>query len=137
MTTMTTDNQPKSAYEKVRDAMAADTAAQSSEDLCKLLLILDKAEKGEAEKIVEAVISDELMKRHPEADAASLRWSEDPEATETITEVIVEAVLRALEDQDNESPSTCETPAEVGYCWICGEDGHSPTERCAREAGMY
>ncbi|MFF5265514.1 hypothetical protein ACFY4C_42120 [Actinomadura viridis] len=22
------------------------------------------------------------------------------------------------------------------YCWICGDEGHSPSERCQRDAGM-
>lgn len=84
-----------SAYEKVRDAMAFQTAAMTTAGLCAALLLLEGRELDSAERIVQAVISDELCKRHPEADAASRRWSEDPEATETCTAVIVAAALAA------------------------------------------
>jgi hypothetical protein len=97
MTVMATENR-KSAFEKVRDAMAAQTAAQSSESLCIALLAIDGPNLDEPERIVRAILEEELWNRHPEVDAASLRWSEDPEATESHSEVIVAAVLKALEN---------------------------------------
>lgn len=83
------------SFEKVRDAMAARTAAAATTVLCNALLLLEGRELDNSERMVQAVISDELCKRHPSVDAASLRWSEDAEATETHTEVIVTAALNA------------------------------------------
>lgn len=98
MTVMATENR-KSAYEKVRDAMASQLAKQSSESLCTMLLAIDRPKLDEPERIVRAILEEELWNRHPEVDAASLRWSEDPEATERHSEVIVAAVLKVLESK--------------------------------------
>lgn len=87
---------PKSAYEKVRDAMAPETKALSTPDLCVALLALDAPDLDEAGRIARAVMEDELCERHPEVDAASLRWSEDPVAVETHAEVVVLAALKAV-----------------------------------------
>lgn len=95
MTVMATENR-KSAYEKVRDAMAPQTKAQTSESLCVALLAIDGDCLDEPERIVRGILEEELVNRHAEADAASLRWSEDPEGTESHAEVIVAAVLKAL-----------------------------------------
>lgn len=92
---MTTEHR-KSAYEKVRDAMASQIAAQSSESLCTMLLAIDRPRLDEPERIVRGILEEELVNRHPEADAASIRWSEDVDGTESHGEVIVAAVLEAL-----------------------------------------
>lgn len=83
--------------------MIAETAAKTTETLCDALLLLDAMVAGrkmdDAEHITEAVISDELCRRHPEVNAAADRWVEDPEMWDTdLTEVIVAAALAAVRD---------------------------------------
>lgn len=95
--TVTANGHRKSAYEQVRDAMASQLAAQTSESLCTALLAIDGDRLDEPERIVRGILEEELVNRHPEADAASLSWSENPEATESHAEVIVAAVLKTLD----------------------------------------
>lgn len=90
-----------SVYEKVRNAMAPQTTAMTIMGLCNALLALEALANGRskdlAERITEDVIIEELCTRHSEIDEASLRWSEDPEATETHTEVVVAAALAVID----------------------------------------
>lgn len=85
----------KSAYEKVRDAMAPETKKQTTQELCFLLALFEGCELDEAERIAQAVISEELCKRHPEADEAAEKWSWDLESTETVSAVIIRTALAA------------------------------------------
>ena len=78
------------------DEMKALTASRSTEVLCLSLRNLQGMEMGDAEKMTQAVICDELCNRHPEANAAADRWSEDLEATEDLTDVILDAALAAI-----------------------------------------
>lgn len=87
-------------FEEAQSRMIAETAAKATETLCDALLLLDAMVAGrkmnDAEHLTEAVISDELCRRYPEANAAADRWVEDPEMWDTdLTEVIVAAALDA------------------------------------------
>lgn len=82
--------------------MMAEAAAQTTKTLCDALLLLNavvaERKMDDAEHLTEAVISDELCRRHPEVNAAADRWVEDPEMWKTdLTEVIVVAALAAVE----------------------------------------
>lgn len=90
-------------FDELQARMIAETAAKTTETLCDALLLLDAMTAGRkmdnAEHLTEAVISDELCRRHPEANAAADRWVEDPEMWDTeLTEVIVAAALAAVKD---------------------------------------
>jgi hypothetical protein len=78
------------------DQMKALTASQSTEVLCLSLRELQGMKMGDAEKMTEAVICDELYSRHPEVAAAEDRWFEDLETTEDPTDVILAAALTAI-----------------------------------------
>lgn len=77
------------------DKLVALTSAMDTNVLSLSLLLLEGRVLDDAERMVQAVISDELCFRCPEACAASQRWLEDMEATETHTEVILAAVTAA------------------------------------------
>lgn len=94
---MTAKNR-KSPYEQVREAMATQTAAQTSEGLCVALMAIDGDSLAEPERIVRGILEEELVTRHPEADAASIRWSDGLEGDKSHAEVIVAAVLKVLEN---------------------------------------
>jgi hypothetical protein len=84
----------KSAYEKFQEAMASQTKAMSTLQLCDALLLLEGRELDKAERMVQAHISDEICKRIPEANAAADRWAEDEQMWDLeLTEVIVAAAL--------------------------------------------
>jgi hypothetical protein len=87
----------KSAFEKVRDRMAPETAKQTTKQLCEALSVLDLpiGSLDEAARIVCAVIIDELCERHPEVDEATARWAEDLESTQTMESVAIAAALAA------------------------------------------
>ena len=72
------------------------TAAQSTEALCLALGELKGREMGDAEKMTQAVISDELCKRYPAANAAADRWCDDLETTEDLADIILGAALTAI-----------------------------------------
>lgn len=97
---MATGNR-KSAFEQVREAMAPQIKAQSSESLCTALLAIDGPKLSEPARIVRGIIEEELWNRHPEVDAASLRWQEDEDGTESHAEVIAAAVLGALAEKSH------------------------------------
>jgi hypothetical protein len=82
--------------QKALDQMKALTASQSTEVLCLSLRELQGMKMGDAEKMTEAVICDELRSRHPEVAAAEDRWFEDLETTEDPADVILDAALTAI-----------------------------------------
>ena len=83
----------KLTYDEAQQKMIALTAAMTTDVLCTTLLLLEGRDLDDAERMVQGHISDELCKRYPEADAASMRWIEDPAMWElTLTEVIIAAV---------------------------------------------
>lgn len=89
--------------EEAQADLIAETAAKTTETLCNALLLLDVMVAGRkmdnAEHLTEAVISDELCRRHPEVNAAADRWVEDPGMWDKdLTEVIVETALAAVRD---------------------------------------
>jgi hypothetical protein len=87
----------KSAFAKVRDAMAPQTAAMTTEALCTALLVLDGPDLDEPERTVRAVLEGALCERHAEAYEASLRWYEDREAGSHAEAITTAALVAAGE----------------------------------------
>jgi hypothetical protein len=87
----------KSAYKKFQESMASQTKAMSTLRLCDTLLLLEGRNLDNAERMVQAHISDEICKRVPAANAAADRWARDEQMWDMeVTEVIVAAALGVI-----------------------------------------
>lgn len=83
-------------YDEARQKMTALVTARPTDMLCTALLLLEGRDLDDAGRVVQGHITDELCRRFPEADAASMRWIEDPVMWElSLADVIIAAVTAA------------------------------------------